>query len=160
MRATLLLGFVALVAAPAALGVSFGFSVVTATPLTLPPVTLNGDDQSQTFTITSRIDNSGSAGWKVQASAGAPAFATYALPALQVTAGSWSCVAGCTSNPLPSGLSYPVTLSATPQTIYNAAAASGRGKFDVASTFLVSYPAKTIAGTYTATITLSGSTGP
>jgi hypothetical protein len=96
----------------------------------------------------------------VQAAADAPAFDSYALPALQVTAASWSCVTGCPANPLPIGLTYPMTLSTTPQTIYNADVGTGRGKFDIASTFLVSYPAKTIAGTYTATITLSGSAGP
>jgi hypothetical protein len=80
------------------------------------------------------------------------------LPA--VTAGSWSCVAGCPVDPLPTGLTYPMTLSTTPQTIYNARAGTGHGKFYVASTFLVSYPAKTHAGTYRATITLSGSAGP
>jgi hypothetical protein len=150
----------ALVCAGTALGANFTFSVVTASPLTLPAVTLNGGDQSQTFTVVSRVDNNDSSGWKVQAAAGPPAFGSYALPALQVTAASWSCVTGCPANPLPSGLSYPMTLSATPQTIYNADVGTGRGKFDIASTFLVSYPAKTIAGTYTATIILSGSAGP
>jgi hypothetical protein len=151
---------VALVLVPAAAGAGFTFRVLTSTPVTLPTVTLSGDDQTQTFTVDSEVDNSGQAGWKVQASAAAPAFASYALPALQVTAGSWSCSKGCPSNPLPTGIAYPVTLSAAPQTIYNATSHSGRGKFDIASTFLVSYPASTIAGTYTATITLSGSTGP
>lgn len=150
----------ALVYAGAALGASFTFSVVTASPLILPGVRLNGDDQSQTFTVVSRVDNSDSSGWKVQAAAGAPASGSSALPALQVTAASWSCVAGCPATPLPIGLTYPIILSTTPQTIYNADVGTGRGKFDIASTFLVSYPAKTIAGTYTATITLSGSAGP
>ena len=159
MRALLPL-LAALVLVAAAAGAGFTFRVLTSSPVTLPTVTLNGDDQSQTFTIDSEVDNSGHAGWKVQASAAAPVFGSYALPALQVTAGSWSCIRGCPSSPLPAGLTYPMTLSATPQTIYNAGAQTGRGKFDIASTFLVSYPASTIAGTYGATITLSGSTGP
>lgn len=160
MRSALLVSAVALVVPSAALGASFTFSLVTASPLTLPAVTLTGDDQSQTFTVVSEVDNTGSTGWKVQAAATAPASGSETLPALQVTAGSWSCVSGCPANPLPTGLTYPMTLSATPQTVYNAGAGTGRGKFDISSTFLVSYPAKTIAGTYTATITLSGSAGP
>ena len=160
MRTTLLVSACALLCAGIARGANFTFSVVTASPVTLPAVTLNGDDQTQTFTVVSEIDNTGTAGWKVQAAAAAPASGSYTLPALQVTAGSWSCVSGCPASPLPTGLSYPVTLSTAPQTVYNAGAGTGRGKFDVASTFLVSYPASTIAGTYSATITLSGSTGP
>jgi hypothetical protein len=160
VRKTLLVSALALVAPSAALGANFTFSVVTSSPVTLPAVTLNGGDQSQTFTVRSRVDSSSSSGWKVQASADAPSFGPYALPPLQVTAGAWSCVAGCPVDPLPTGLTYPMTLSTTPQTIYNARAGTGHGKFYVASTFLVSYPAKTHAGTYRATITLSGSAGP
>jgi hypothetical protein len=151
---------VALVLTPAALAANFTFSVVTSSPVTLPTVTLDGDDQSQTFTVTGEIANSGHAGWKIQASAGAPASGSAALPALQATAGSWRCVSGCPSNPLPSGLTYPMTLSSTPQTIYNADDGTGRGTFDITSTFLISYPASATAGTYTSTIVLSGSTGP
>ena len=160
MRTVLLACAFALLGAGTALGASFTFSVITASPLTLPSVTLNGDDQSQSFTVASQVESSGSSGWKVQAAADAPAFGSYSLPALQVTAGSWSCVTGCPVTPLPTGLTYPMTLSTTPQTIYNADAGTGHGKFEIASTFLVSYPAKTLAGTYTATITLSGSAGP
>jgi hypothetical protein len=160
MRPVLLACTLALLCAGAAFGANFTFSVVTASPLTLPAVTLNGNDQSQGFTVVSQVESSGSSGWKVQAAADAPASGPYTLPALQVTAASWSCASGCPVDPLPTGLTYPMTLSATPQTIYNAGVGTGRGKFDIASTFLVSYPAKTIAGTYTSTITLSGSAGP
>lgn len=133
MRKTLLVSALALVAPSAALGANFTFSVVTSSPVTLPAVTLNGDDQSQTFTVRSRVDSSGSSGWKVRASADAPSSGPYALPPL---------------------------LSTTPQTIYNARTGTGHGKFYVASTFLVSYPARTHAGAHRATITLSGSAGP
>ena len=64
------------------------------------------------------------------------------------------------SNPTPTGISYPITLSATAQTIYNASANTGRGTFSVTSTFQLTYPASTTAGTYSATITLTGATGP
>jgi hypothetical protein len=160
VRRLLALIVVPLALAPAALAASFTFSVVTSSPVSLRSITLNGDDQSQTFTITSEVDNSGQAGWKIQASAGAPTYGALALPALQATAGSWRCVSGCPSNPLPTGITYPITLSTTPQTVYNAGAGTGRGKFDITSTFLIGYPASTTAGTYSSTITLSGSTGP
>jgi hypothetical protein len=160
MRTAAVASALVLLCAGTALGANFTFSVVTESPVTLPAVTLNGADQSQTFTVVSLVENSGSSGWKVQAAADPPAFGSYTLPALQVTAASWSCVSGCPVDPLPTELRYPMTLSAAAQTIYDADAGTGRGKFDVASTFVVSYPAKTFAGTYTATITLSGSVGP
>ena len=57
-------------------------------------------------------------------------------------------------------MSYPITMSGSAQTIYNAAANTGTGDFDIANTFRVTVPANTIAATYSSTITLSGSTGP
>ncbi len=67
---------------------------------------------------------------------------------------------GCVSSPSPTGVTYPITLSSTAQTIYNAQADTGIGVYNVTSTFQITYPANTIAGTYIATITLTGATGP
>lgn len=158
-----LLPFVlALVVVPSAAAAQFSFGVLTASPLAAPGVTLNGDDQTATFTIDTEINsaNGNKSGWKVQASATAPASGSYTLPALVVTGGSFSCISGCTANPSPSGVSYPITLSGSAQTIYNAAAGTGTGDFDIANTYRLTVPANTIQGTYSSTVTLSGSTGP
>jgi len=164
MMRRLLVPVLALVLAPAGLAASFSFSVVTASPVTVPTVTLSGDDQTKTFTVTTQVAYTGSgntAGWKVQASSTTLTYATtHTLPAMQVTAGSYTCQSGCTSNPSPTGVTYPIALSATAATIYNAAANSGRGTFRVSNTFQVTYPASAVAGTYSATLTLTGATGP
>ena len=37
---------------------------------------------------------------------------------------------------------------------------TGQGTFDITNTYQLTVPAKTIAGTYAATVTLTGATGP
>jgi hypothetical protein len=151
----------ALVVVPSASAAQFTFSILTSSPLSVG-VTLSGDDETTTFTIDTEVSstNGNKAGWKVQASATTPSSGSYTLPALVVTGGSESCISACTVNPTLSGVSYPITMSGSAQTIYNAAANTGTGDFDVANTFRVAVPANTIAGTYSSTVTLSGSTGP
>ncbi len=152
----------ALVVVPPASAATFTFSLVTTSPVTAPGVTLTGDDQAKTFGIVTQVAYTGTsntAGWKVQARATTPTSGTHTLPALQVTAGTFSCVSSCTTNPT-NGVSYPITLSGVAQKIYNAAANTGRGTFTVTSTYQVTYSASAIAGTYSSTVTLTGSTGP
>jgi hypothetical protein len=154
---------VALVLVPAAGAAQFTFSVVTSSPVTVPTVTLNGDDQTQAVSVVTQVAYTGgnnNAGWKVQASAGVPTSASNTLPAIVVTDGSAACQGSCTTNPTPTGITYPITLSASAQTIYNAGASTGRGTFNVTSALQLSYPANALPGTYTSTVTLSGSTGP
>jgi hypothetical protein len=158
----LLVPVLALVLAPAGYAASFSFSVFTASPVTAPTVTLNGDDQSQTVTIAVQVDYTGgnnAAGWHVNASATAPTAGTRTLPALQVTDGGYQCASSCTTNPTNS-VTYPLTLSTTAQKIYDAAVNTGRGSFYVGNAYLVTYPANAIPGTYTSTVTLAGATGP
>lgn len=152
----------ALVVVPGASAAQFTFSVLTSSPVTVSGVTLNGDDQTTSFTLDTEISstNGNKAGWKVQASATTPTSGSYTLPALVVTGGSFSCLGSCSSDPTPTGVSYPITMSGSAQTIYDAAASTGTGDFDIASTVRVSVPANTIKGTYSSTVTLSGSTGP
>lgn len=152
----------ALVIVPPATAAQFTFGVLTTSPVTTPAVTLNGDDQTVAFTIDTEINsaNGNKSGWKVQASATTPTSGSYTLPALAVTGGSSSCISGCSVNPSPTGVTYPIPLGSTAQTIYNANSNTGTGDFDIANTYQVSVPANTIKGTYTATVTLSGSTGP
>jgi hypothetical protein len=152
----------ALVAIPSAAAATFSFSITTTSPVTAPGVTLTGDDQTKTFTVVTQVVYTGSgntAGWNIQSSQTQPQSGTRLIPYFKVTAGSFSCVGTCTTNPT-NGVTYPVTLSGTAHKIYNAAANTGRGTINVTSTYQVSYPANAIAGTYSSTVTLAGATGP
>lgn len=153
----------ALIVAPAGLAATFSFSVSTSSPVNAPAVTLSGDDQTKTFAITSQASYTGGhavAGWKIQASSTTLTAGGRTLPPMTVTAASSSCVSACVSSPSPTGVTYPITLSSTAQTIYNAQVDTGIGVYNVTGTFQIAYPANTIAGTYIATITLTGATGP
>lgn len=159
----LLAPVLALILAPASLAASFSDTVETASPVTVASVTLTGDDQTETFSIVTQVAYTGgnnNAGWKVQATATTPTSGTHTLPALQVTAGSFTCVSSCTTNPTPTGITYPVTMSSTAATIYNANTSTGKGTFNVTNTFQVSYPANIVTGTYSSTVTITAATGP
>jgi hypothetical protein len=152
----------ALVVVPSAAAASFSFNITTTSPVTAPGITLSGDDQTKTFTIVSQVAYTGgsnTAGWNIQSSQTQPKSGTNAIPYFIVTAGSFTCSSGCTTNPT-NGITYPITLSGTAQKIYNAAANTGRGTFNVTSTYQVTYPANAIPGTYASTVTLTGTTGP
>jgi hypothetical protein len=151
----------ALVFVGGAAAATFTFTAST-TPVTVATVTLSGLDQTKTFTIANTVAYTGgnnNAGWKVQASATTPTSGSNTLPALKVTAGSATCQGTCTTNPTNS-ITFPLTMSGTAQTIFNAAANTGQGTFTVTSTFQLSYPANIFPATYTSTVTLTGSTGP
>lgn len=143
---------------------TFRFTLETTSPVTLPGVTLTAADQTASFSIVTQVQYTGGnnrAGWKVEASATTPTASGGAtLPALTVADGSFACASKCTTDPSPTGIGYPITLSGTAQTIYNADAGTGRGTFTITSTCVVSYPGNARAGIYSSTITLAGSTGP
>jgi hypothetical protein len=162
MRRLLIPVVIALVAAPAGLATTFSFTLSTPSPINAGTVTLSGDDQTNTFTTKSVIFLSGTpvTGWKVQASSTTLTSGAKTLPAMAVTAAAYSCASVCFSNPSPTGITYPVTLSSTPTTIANANTGTGSGQFNVTNTFQVSYPASALPGAYSATLTLTGSTGP
>jgi hypothetical protein len=158
----LLVPLLALVFVGEATAASFSFSVTTASPLAVAAVTLNGVDQTQTFSIADTVAYTGgsnTAGWNVSVAATLPTAGTNTLPAIQVTAGTFVCQSSCTTNPT-NGISYPITLSTTAAKVYNAAVNTGRGTFTVTNTFLETYPANIFPGTYASTVTLTGSTGP
>jgi hypothetical protein len=152
----------ALVFTGGAAAATFTFTVTTTSPLTVATVTLNGLDQTKTFTIVDTVAYTGgsnNAGWKVQASATTPTSGSNTLPAIKVTAGSAVCQSTCATSPTNS-IGYPLTLTGTAQTIFNAATSSGQGTFTVTSTFQLSYASNIYPGTYASTVTLTGSTGP
>jgi hypothetical protein len=152
----------ALLFACGAAAATFSYGLSSATSVTLPTVTLSGVDQPKTFTVSSGVSYTGTnniSGWKVQASAPAPASGSNKLPLLSVTAGTFSCVFSCTTNPT-NAVTYPLTLGTTAQTIYNATANTGRGTFTVNNTVQLNYASNAFPGTYTSTVTLAGSVGP
>jgi hypothetical protein len=152
---------VALFAVPAAYGATLSISI-TATSVTAPTVTLSGVDQPKTFSVTAIQAYTGTgntAGWNITATATALTGSGQTMPTMSVTGSSFTCNTGCTTNPTNS-VAYPVSIDTTADKVYNAAANTGRGTFNVVLTFSVPYPANAIAATYTSTITLATATGP
>ena len=153
----------ALAVVPAAYGASFSFTVNTASPVTAPGVTLNGDDQTKSFTMQYTVAYTGgqnNAGWNVSASATTPTSGLNTLPALAVTGvTNASCTGGGCVNPTNS-ITWPITLSASAQKIFNAAATTGQGTVVLTATFQMTYPANAMPGTYASVVTVNGTTGP
>jgi len=153
-----------LLAAPStAAAASFTFTVNTASPITAPGITLSGDDQTKTFTMSYTVAYTGggnTAGWNVQAASTTLTSGSNTLPAMQVTGvTNANCTGGGCVNPTNS-ITWPVTLSTTSTRIFNAAAGTGKGTVVLTATYQVSYPANALPGTYSATVTLTGATGP
>jgi hypothetical protein len=159
-----LLAVLLLLATPSTAGAAaFNFTVNTASPVTAPGITLNGDDQTTTFTMSYTVaytGNGNNAGWNVQAASTPLTSGANTLPALQVTGvTSANCSGGGCVNPTNS-ITWPVTLSTTSTRIFNAASKTGQGTVVLTATYQVSYPANALPGTYSATVTLTGATGP
>jgi hypothetical protein len=162
MRPLLVL-LVGLVVVPSA-AATFSITVSTPSPIAAPGVTLNGVDQTQTFPMAISVENtnpSSTTGWNVTAASTAPTFGSFTLPALVVTnvAAAPCSGSGCTDP--TNSIGMPVTLNGTDQKIFNAAVGTGsKATFNLTATFKVSYPAGVPAGTYSATVTISGTRSP
>jgi hypothetical protein len=157
----LLVLMVALVVTPAA---NATFSIaITGTKVTAPGITLNGVDQTSTFTVAATETNTGggnTAGWNVTAASATLTSAGKTLPALEVTTvARGNCTGTGCVNPTNS-ITWPITLSTTAQKIYNATAGTGKGTVILTGTYQVTYPANALPGTYTAVVTLATATGP
>jgi hypothetical protein len=153
----------ALVVVPSA-AATFAIAVTTPSPLAAPGVTLNGVDQAKSFPVVINVQNTNpgsTTGWNVTASSTTPTFGSYTLPELAVTdVSSTSCSGGGCSEPVNSVV-WPVVLDTTSQRIFNAAAGTGaKGSVDLTATFRIAYPAGIPAGTYSATVTISGTRSP
>ena len=133
--------------------------------------TLNGTDQSPTYTLPMTVlDATGSgSGWNVTITSttfttggGSPhLLSTTASNATGVTS---SCATGTCTNPTNS-IGYPVGVPAagtapTAVKLFNAAANTGMGNFTITPTISVAIPANTYAGTYTSTVTVAVVSGP
>lgn len=156
--------FAALALAPgASAAAKFTFSVDTPSPITAPGVTLNGVDQTSTFTMQYTVAYTGggnSAGWTVQAAATVPSSGGSTLPALQVTSVSNApCSGGNCADPVNS-VRTPVALGTGAAPIFNAAPGSGQGTVVLTATYLLTFPADALAATYSSTVTVTASAGP
>lgn len=160
----LLVSLGALALVPAASGAAkFTFSVDTPSPIAAPGVTLNGADQTSSFTMQYTVAYTGggnTAGWNVQAAATAPSAGASTLPALRVTGVSAAPCAGGGCTDATNSVATPITLGGSPQKIYNAAVNTGQGTIVLTATYLLTFPANALAGTYSSTVTVTASTGP
>jgi hypothetical protein len=160
----LLVLLAALVAAPAAYGAAtLSLTVNTASPVTAPAVTLNGVDQTKTFSVSTSITYTGgqnTAGWNLTAAAPAPTSGSSALPALTVTGVSAGSCSGSNCVDPQNSVAWPVTLSSAPAKIFNAAVNTGQGTVALTSTYQVAYPANVLPGTYSTTVSFAVTTGP
>lgn len=141
----------------------------TATPTF--SATLNGTNQTPTYTLPMTVeDSTGSgAGWNTtitstQFTTGGETPRTLATTASSMTGVTSECAEGTCTNPT-NAITYPLTVpaAATPPAavkFFNAAANTGMGKFTLTPTVGVSVPANTYAGTYTSTVTLASVSGP
>jgi hypothetical protein len=158
----LLVPVLALVVVPTATA-AFSVSLNTASPQTFAAITLNGVDQTKTLPISITVANTGGAngaGWSVTAAAGVPTSGANTLSALQVTAVSAAaCTGGGCVNPT-TNVALPVALSAGGVKIFNAAVGTGKGSVVLTATLQMTYDAKALPGTYTASLTVAGTTSP
>lgn len=139
------------------------------TPVTQPTsVTLNGTNQTETFSLPIVVDDdTGSgAGWDLTISLTTFTNSGHTLATDVAQIGSQpsdSCNGGTCTNPTVSSISYPLVLTAdgsTTSKFFNATANTGMGNFTITPTFTVTIPANAYAGTYSSTFTVSITSGP
>jgi WxL domain surface cell wall-binding len=136
-------------------------------------VTLNGSDQTASYTVPiTLIDSRGSgAGWNLtvtstQFSTGGGSPNTLPTSASAITGANSSCNAGSSCTNPTNSVTYPplgLPAGSTPPTavkFFNAATNTGMGKFTITPTVQVTVPANAYAGTYSSTITLAVVSGP
>jgi hypothetical protein len=166
MRRLLLACTAALIVAPAALGAI----AVSASPTSASvSVTLNGDDQTPTFSDQFTVTGTGNTGWNLTAYAAAPTGTGGTLSPLTVTAEPVpSCGNGRCSVSVPdssiTSIAWPLSLSTSagsPTEFWNATAGTGNNKNQyVDVVFGVQVPAKALVGSYSTSLTVAVATGP
>jgi hypothetical protein len=133
--------------------------------------TLNGTDQAKTYTMVIDMnDPTGTGnGWNLTITSttfttGGGSPKTLSTTASSVTGVVSACKQGtCTAPTNAITYSFSVPAAATAPTavkLFNAAANTGMGEFNVTPTVSVAIPANTYAGTYTSTVTLAVVSGP
>ncbi len=152
--------------------VSGGSLSLTTTATPSFGVTLDGTDQTGTYTVPSTVtDSRGTgAGWNLtltstQFSTGGSTPSTLSTGASSLTSVTNACVPGTTCTAPTNSVTYPVAVPAgttapTAVKYFNAATSTGKGKFNNTPSVNVSVPANSDAGTYSSTLTLAAVSGP
>lgn len=156
-----------LVASPTALA---GFSLTTSAAPALS-VTLDGSNQTGSYTMDLTVDNSGAggttAGWNLTITSTRYATGggnTLPTAASSMTSVATVCAIGPCTDPVNS-IGYPLAVPAgspapAPEKFFSTPANTGIGTFTVTPTVQVSVPGNAYAGTYTSTLTLGLVAGP
>jgi hypothetical protein len=146
---------------------------LTATTSATPSVsaTLNGTDQTPSFTLPitlSDLTGTGN-GWNLaitstQYDSGNPKHYKLPTSASQVTAVSFTCTIQTCAGPT-NAITYPISVpaaSTAPAAVkfFNAAIATGMGSFTATPTITVTIPANAFAASYTSTLTITINSGP
>jgi putative surface cell wall-binding protein len=147
------------------------------TSVSATPVTLNGSDQTTSYSLgLTVIDPRGTGGgWNLTITSTTFTTGTHSLSttASKINAApSVVCIGGngaCPTNPTNS-ITYPLTVPAgspaAPPAVkfFNAAANTGQnngsGSFTITPTITIAIPANTFAGTYTSTVSIVIASGP
>jgi hypothetical protein len=163
----LLLLLLALGVVPSAAAATLTLTVLTSSPVTAPAVTLSGDDQTKTFTMFYSVAYTGAGntlGWNVTAASTTLTSPTpvKTLDAMTITGVTSSACSGGGCNNPANTITYttPITLTTSPQKIFNATAGTGKGTVLLTATYSLVYWAKALPATYSATVTVAAATGP
>jgi hypothetical protein len=79
---------------------------------------------------------------------------------LQITTVSAATCTGGGCNQPTNAVTWPQTLSTSAVKIFNASAGTGKGTVVLTPVIQITYDAKALPGTYTATLTMTGTTSP
>ena len=162
---TWLAAAVALVAAAALVTNAAALTITTAS-ITFTGVTLDGADQTVNGSTSAwRADATGeSGGWNVTVAStdfdnGAGKTIAVANFEIRLLDADIALVSGDTNKPTSTQTTF-ASLSGTALMIASAASGEGDGVYDLTPGFQLTVPAETYSGSYTATVTVSVSTGP
>ena len=137
---------------------------------TVGPVTLDGTDQTVSYTLPLSITDARGNGNGWNATITSSWFNdgsghNLGASASDISGVSSTCVAGGSCTAPTNAISYPLTVpagSTAPAAVklFNAAASTGMGRFTVTPTIGVTVPGNAFAGAYTSTVTVAVVSGP
>ena len=142
------------------------------TNVSAPPVTLNGDDQTTTYSMALTVNDArgSGAGWNLSITStafttGSQSLSNTASTIQAAPAVACSGVGGHCTSPDDGAITYPVGVPAgasapTAVKFFDARANTGLGKFTITPTVTIAIPGNTYVGTYTSTVTIALNTGP
>lgn len=126
-------------------------------------LTLNGNDQTASYTLAFTLNNSVSGNWHVAITSTLLTAGSHTLSSTASSVTAVTVVPACNGNTCPvNSITYPVSIPAgstppAPNTFFNntGGGSHGVGTFNMQATVQVAVPANTFAGTYTSTVTIS-----